>query len=53
MVGIYIDERIIVDGMIDITRMRPVARLGYLDYSVVDGYFTMPRPLGAGQGVAR
>jgi hypothetical protein len=30
--------------MVDITRMRPVARLGYLDYCVVDGFFTMPRP---------
>ena len=44
VVGIYIDDRVIVDGMLDITRMRPVARLGYLDYSVVDEFFTMPRP---------
>jgi len=44
VVGIYIDDRVIVDGMIDITRMRPVARLGYLDYCVVDEFFTMPRP---------
>ena len=44
VVGIYIDDRVIVDGMVDITRMRPVARLGYLDYCVVDDIFTMPRP---------
>jgi flavin reductase (DIM6/NTAB) family NADH-FMN oxidoreductase RutF len=44
VVGIYIDDRVIVDGMIDIKRMRPVARLGYLDYCVVDEFFTMPRP---------
>jgi flavin reductase (DIM6/NTAB) family NADH-FMN oxidoreductase RutF len=44
VVGVYIDERIIVDGMLDITRMRPVARLGYLDYCVVDEVFAMPRP---------
>ena len=44
VVGIYIDDGVIVDGMVDITRMRPVARLGYLDYCVVDEFFTMPRP---------
>ena len=44
VIGIYIDERVIVDGIVDITRMRPVARLGYLDYCVVDGFFTLPRP---------
>jgi hypothetical protein len=27
--------------------MRPVARLGYLDYCVVDDFFTMPRPAGS------
>lgn len=47
VVGIYIDDRVIVDGMLDIRRMRPVARLGYLDYSVVDDFFTMPRPAGS------
>jgi flavin reductase (DIM6/NTAB) family NADH-FMN oxidoreductase RutF len=44
VVGIYIDDAVIVDGMIDITRMRPIARLGYMDYCVVDEFFTMPRP---------
>ena len=49
VVGIYIDDRVIVDGMVDITRMRPVARLGYLDYCVVDEFFTMPRPPAPGR----
>src|SRR5262245_1019322 len=44
VVGIYIDDGVIVDGMVDIRRMRPVARLGYFDYCVVDEIFTMPRP---------
>jgi len=44
VVGIYIDDAIIVDGIVDITRMRPIARLGYMDYCVVDEFFTMPRP---------
>lgn len=44
VVGIHIDERLIVDGMVDITRARPIARLGYMDYSVVDEVFQMQRP---------
>ncbi len=44
VVGIYIDDAVIIDGMIDITRMRPIARLGYMDYCVVDDFFTMARP---------
>jgi flavin reductase (DIM6/NTAB) family NADH-FMN oxidoreductase RutF len=44
VVGIYIDDAVIVEGMIDITRMRPIARLGYMDYCAVDEFFTMPRP---------
>jgi flavin reductase (DIM6/NTAB) family NADH-FMN oxidoreductase RutF len=43
VVNIYIDDRVIVDGMIDIRRMRPIARLGYMDYCVVDDVFTMLR----------
>jgi len=44
VVGIYIDDEVIVDGIVDITRIRPIARLGYMDYCVVDEFFTMPRP---------
>ena len=44
VVGIYIDDAVIIDGMIDIARMRPIARLGYMDYCVVDEFFTMARP---------
>src|SRR4051812_25372928 len=44
VVGIYIDDTVIVDGMLDITRMKPIARLGYMDYSVVDDFFSMARP---------
>ena len=36
VVNIHIDDGVIVDGMIDIRRMRPIARLGYMDYCVVD-----------------
>jgi flavin reductase (DIM6/NTAB) family NADH-FMN oxidoreductase RutF len=44
VVGIHIDESIIVDGMIDIRKMRPLSRLGYMDYGVTDDFFTMARP---------
>jgi flavin reductase (DIM6/NTAB) family NADH-FMN oxidoreductase RutF len=43
VVNIYIDDRVIVAGMLDVRRMRPVARLGYMDYCVVDDVFTMQR----------
>lgn len=43
VVHIHIADEVIVDGMVDISRIRPIARLGYMDYSVVDNVFTMPR----------
>jgi flavin reductase (DIM6/NTAB) family NADH-FMN oxidoreductase RutF len=44
VVGVHIDDDLIVDGLVDITRARPIARLGYMDYSVVDEVFRMNRP---------
>ena len=44
VVGIHIDDAIITDGMIDMAKFRPIARLGYMDYTVVDNVFTMMRP---------
>jgi flavin reductase (DIM6/NTAB) family NADH-FMN oxidoreductase RutF len=44
VVGIHIDDRILTDGRIDTGRMRPLARLGYMDYSVTDNVFEMLRP---------
>lgn len=44
VIGIHIDDSVIKDGMIDIAALRPVARLGYFDYTSVEGIFTMPRP---------
>jgi flavin reductase (DIM6/NTAB) family NADH-FMN oxidoreductase RutF len=45
VVGIHIDDSLISDGMVEITRARPVARLGYMDYATVDEVFSMPRPV--------
>jgi len=44
VIGIHIDESIITDGMIDMQRFHPIARLGYMDYTMVDNVFTMLRP---------
>jgi flavin reductase (DIM6/NTAB) family NADH-FMN oxidoreductase RutF len=44
VVNIHIDDAVIVDGMIDMSRIRPIGRLGYRgDYAVVDIIFEMPR----------
>jgi flavin reductase (DIM6/NTAB) family NADH-FMN oxidoreductase RutF len=44
VVGIHIDDAILTDGMVDMAKFRPIARLGYMDYTVVENVFTMLRP---------
>jgi flavin reductase (DIM6/NTAB) family NADH-FMN oxidoreductase RutF len=45
VVGVYIDERFVKNGMVDTAAMKPVARCGYTDqYAVVEGLFSMTRP---------
>lgn len=44
VVGVHIADDLIVDGMVEITRARPIARLGYMDYAVVDEVFQLARP---------
>ena len=44
VVGVHIEDRFIVDGRVDTVAMRPIARMGYGDFAVVDGKFTMRRP---------
>ena len=45
VVGIHIkDEALTEDGKVDICKIRPVARLGYYDFTVVDNSFEMPAP---------
>jgi flavin reductase (DIM6/NTAB) family NADH-FMN oxidoreductase RutF len=43
VVNVHIDDAVIVDGNIDMARIRPLARLGYMDYTSVDNIFTMHR----------
>ena len=46
VVGIHIDDRFIRNGLVDTAAMRPIARLGYMDYAVVtpETTFTIGRP---------
>jgi flavin reductase (DIM6/NTAB) family NADH-FMN oxidoreductase RutF len=44
VVGIHIDESIITDGMIDMGKFHPLARLGYKDYTAVKDVFSLDRP---------
>lgn len=42
--GIYIDDNCLTEGKLDITKYRPLSRLGYRDYAVIDEGFTLERP---------
>jgi flavin reductase (DIM6/NTAB) family NADH-FMN oxidoreductase RutF len=44
VVGIHVADDVITDGLIDIRKLNPLARLGYLDYATVDNVFAMNRP---------
>lgn len=44
VIGVHIDERVITDGYVDITKLKPIARLGYAEYAVIGEAFTMARP---------
>lgn len=44
VVGIYISDDVIIDGIVDITRLRPISRLGYYQYCVVNEAFVMVKP---------
>ena len=44
VVGVHIDDGYLKDGFVDTVAMRPLGRLGYLDYVVVSETFSMERP---------
>lgn len=44
VVGIHIDEAIVRNGRLDMALARPVARMGYMDYSEGSEVFEMFRP---------
>jgi hypothetical protein len=52
VVAVYIDDQYIADGVVDTGRMRTLARLGYMDYSVLspETVFSLNRPSVAADG---
>jgi flavin reductase (DIM6/NTAB) family NADH-FMN oxidoreductase RutF len=53
VIGIHIRDDVLTDGRIDISRIRPLARMGYLDYTSVESIFTMPPPDGPNAEASR
>ncbi|MGE0874794.1 MAG: flavin reductase family protein [Burkholderiales bacterium] len=52
VVGVYIDDAYLRDGLVETARMRPIARMGYMDYAVVtpETTFTLNRPTVSDDG---
>ncbi|MGE0310301.1 MAG: flavin reductase family protein [Lautropia sp.] len=52
VLAIYVDDAFIRDGLVDTAAMRPLARMGYMDYAFVtpETAFVMNRPLVAEDG---
>lgn len=44
VIGVHLRDDCLVAGRFDVTRYRPVSRLGYRDYAVIDSIFEMTRP---------
>lgn len=44
VVGVHLDESVLTDGLLDVAKVRPVTRLGYMDYATTDSVYQMFRP---------
>lgn len=44
VVGIHIDDQIIENGKVNLNKVKPIARLGYTEYAIIDNIFNMQRP---------
>lgn len=42
--GVHMRDEHMIDGRIDVTSYRPLARMGYQDYALVDEVFSLKRP---------
>ena len=42
--GVHMRDDCMVDGMFDVTKYQPLARMGYRDYAVVKEVFSLKRP---------
>jgi flavin reductase (DIM6/NTAB) family NADH-FMN oxidoreductase RutF len=43
VVGVHIADEMITDGKVDLLKIRPIARLGYMDYTVLEDTFMMKK----------
>ncbi len=44
VIGIHIRDTVLTNGLVDVKKLRPIARLGYMDYAVISDIFSMGRP---------
>ena len=44
VIGIHISDAVIVDGLVSYERLKPIGRLGYMDYVHVTDTFSIKRP---------
>jgi flavin reductase (DIM6/NTAB) family NADH-FMN oxidoreductase RutF len=44
VLAMHIDESVLCDGLVDVARLKPLARMGYRDYTTVTEVFAMARP---------
>ena len=41
VIGMHIDDDVIVDGLVDLTKVNPISRLGYKDYATLGEIFQL------------
>jgi len=44
VIGVHIADEALKDGKVDTKKIKPLSRLGYKEYSVIDNVFTQKRP---------
>jgi flavin reductase (DIM6/NTAB) family NADH-FMN oxidoreductase RutF len=44
VLGVHINDAVLSDGLVDLDKIKPLARLGYQEYTAVDNIFKMTRP---------
>lgn len=50
VIGVHISDDVFSNGLVDNSKLRPVARMGYRDYAVIEETFMMPFPTGPLEG---
>ena len=44
VIGVHVDDRMLINGKIDLLKVRPIGRLGYNDFAEVSNIFSIVRP---------